>query len=168
MAGKKKVFWWIGGVLFAVVGGVGYMIGPEAVAAVRNGFFADQKKVAYTGDRIDNLRRLQTAMMLYHESEGQFPRAEGWMDAIENRLQTNELKPGEGIKKLHDPSLGDDPNVYGYAMNDLASAKYKDDLPGKDEFVLLFTSADTKRNARGAPKGELGITISGKLLHDLK
>ena len=157
-----------------MIGAVAYLVGPEAVTAYRTGFFSGDKKVSYSGNRADNLRRLYTAMMLYHESEGQFPVSSGWMDAIENRLQTNDLKSGEGSKKLKNPAFGDGPGVYGYAMNDEASAKYKDDLPEKDASVLLFESSDTKRNAHGKPSalapspplsgGNLSVTVAGKLI----
>lgn len=161
----KKATKWILGIVALLLAAATYMIGPEAIAAARNGFFEKEVKKEYQGDTIDNLRRLHTALMLYHESEGQFPLASGWMDAIENRLQTNDLKKGEGEKKLHQPAYANSASQYGYAMNDKAQAKYKDDLP--PDLELLFESRDTKRNAHGSPeelKNGLAITVEGKLI----
>ncbi len=175
---KKRAGCIIGGVLLAVVAWVGFILGPEAVNAYQAGFFEQQKKQSYEGDSLDNLRRLHVAMMLYHESEGQFPMTAGWMDAIENRLQTNDLKPGEGVKKLHNPNLAPAPDVYGYAMNVAAGGQYREDIAGGDATVLLFESKPTARNAAGdpandasdppSPGGNLAVTIGGALKRDGK
>lgn len=123
-------------------------------------------KVEYSATNEANLKALYTAMMLYHDSEGQFPKADGWMDAIQNRITSSDLKEGEGAKKLHNPALK--PGDYGYAMNDIASGKYKEDVKEKDA-VLIFESSETVRNAHGDPtknrrKGGKGITLAGKIV----
>ncbi|MBL8059634.1 MAG: hypothetical protein JNK63_02835 [Chthonomonas sp.] len=161
----KKGWKWTIGIGLVLLGTIGYLVGPEALSAYRSGFFDKEKKKLYAGDTVDNLRRLHTAMMLYHDSEGQFPYAAGWMDAIENRLQTNDLVKDEGKKKLHRPEFANSQVQYGYAMNDAAEAKYKDDLPKETE--LIFESKSTERNAHGdAKSGKTGtaITIEGKLI----
>lgn len=176
---KKKVVWIVIGVFAGAMAGLAYLAGPEALAAYRSGILSETKQTEYHGTSIENLRRLHTAMMLYHDSEGQFPAASGWMDAIANRLQTADLKPGEGEQKLRNPALGStDPNVYGYAMNEAASAQFKDDVEGGKDAVLLFDSQETERNASGDPLkdapnpprsgGNLAITVGGTLLIDGK
>lgn len=175
-SGKKKAGKVVLGIVVAGLAVAGYLFGPTVAALWKAGFFSDVKKSEYVGTSKDNLRRLYTAMMLYHESEGQFPAAEGWMDAIENRLQTADLKDGEGKKKLHNPLLGED--SYGYAMNSLASGKYVDDLPEGKKTILLFDSSKTSRDASGDPKldvpnparqgGNLAILADGTLLVDGK
>lgn len=125
-----------------------------------------QKK--YSATSTQNLKALYTAMSLYHDSEGAFPDATGWMDGIENRLNTADLKKGEAEKKLVRPDLLSTAGSFGYAMNDAASKKYRDDIPDK-KAVLLFESTPTERNAHGDPKtiglkGGQGITISGEIV----
>ncbi len=174
MAKRRRVGLWVGGAVLVALGAIAFLVGPEALTAYRYGFFSQENKLTYTGDSKGNLRRIHTALMLYHDSEGQFPIAEGWMNAIENRLQTNDLKPGEGIRKLRNPMLPPDEAVYGYAMNEAASGKYKDDVPGGDKLPLIFDSSDTSKNAHGDPKslapaparsgGNLSITIGGELI----
>ncbi len=119
----------------------------------------------YIANNTSNLKAMHTALMLYHESEGQFPNAEGWMTAIENRLQSNDLKDGEGAQKLKNPASPQ----YGYGFNIKASAKFKEDL--KDSaMILVFESESTKKNAFGDPavdsrrNGSLGITLAGEVV----
>jgi len=160
----KKGWRWTIAVVGVLLAALGYLAGPEILAAYRNGFFDQERKKQYEGTTADNLRRLHTALMLYHDSEGQFPYAAGWMDAIENRLQTNDLLKGEGEKKLHRPEFANDSTKYGFAMNDQAGAKYKDDLP--KSLILVFVSKGTERNAHGDPATQgsgMAITLDGKL-----
>jgi hypothetical protein len=142
-----------------------------------HGFFdqyvsGDQER-KYNASGTANLKALYTALMLYHESEGQFPVASGWMDAIKNRVAASDLAKGEADKKFVTPSLEGKPGQYGYAMNDAASGKYKGDV--KDpKTPLIFDSSDTSRNAHGDPKkllpsparagGNLGITVDGTIV----
>lgn len=123
-------------------------------SVARELIFKDPKR-QYAGTSRDNLKAMYTGMMLYHESEGQFPHAAGWMDAIGNFVQTNDLTPEEAQKKFVRVEGG-----FGYGMNDDASAQYKGDL--KKETILLFESDDLKRNAHGKPdESALGIQIDG-------
>ncbi|MDR3687845.1 MAG: hypothetical protein P4L46_00600 [Fimbriimonas sp.] len=136
-------------------------------------YVASDPNLKYNANEETNLKDLYTALMAYHESEGQWPVAGGWMDAIKNRVSTADLAKGEADKKFVSPSLAGQPGVYGYAMNDLASGKYKGDI--KDpKTLLLFDSSDTSRNAHGDPKklipkpprpgGNTGITVGGTIV----
>ncbi len=127
----------------------------------------------YQATETGNLKSLYTAMMLYHESEGQWPQAAGWMDAIKNRVVSADLAKGEADKKFVSPSLSGKAGQFGYAMNDKASGKYRGEI--KDPKVpLLFVSSNTSRNAHGDPKqlvpmparpgGNLGITVDGSIV----
>ncbi len=112
-----------------------------------------------------NLKALSTAIKLYHDSEGAYPKADAWMDDIEPRLILNDLPKKEADKKLVRPDVAE--GKYGYAINDAAAGKYRDDL--KKGTILLFESAATGRNAHGDPKkdgkpGGRALTIEGDLV----
>ncbi len=129
---------------------------------------APSEERSYDASNEANLKALYTAMLLYHESEGQFPVGAGWMDAVSNRLTTSDMKPGEGDKKLHNPAYrGAD--MFGYAMNAAASGKFKGDL--KDpHMIVIFESKATTKNAVGDPvkdcrtASSLAITLDGKIV----
>jgi hypothetical protein len=135
-------------------------------------FGAKDPELTYQGTSIDNLKALHTAMTLYHDSEGQFPDASGWMEAIKPRIAQADLKKGEAEKKLIRPALLGKEGQYGYAMNDAASAKYKDDI--KDpKTPLIFESTETGYNAHGDPAklrrpSGVAIAVDGTILHDGK
>lgn len=135
--------------------------------------FSAEKDRTYNASSTANLRALYTAMMNYHESEGKFPVASSWMDAIKSFDAASDLKSGQADKKFVNPSLAGQAGAYGYAMNDLAGGKYKGDI--KDpKTPLIFESSDTARNAHGDPKkllpnprrpgGNLGIAVNGTIL----
>jgi hypothetical protein len=116
----------------------------------------------------ENLKALSTAIKLYHESEGAYPDSDKWMDEIAPRLILNDLPKKEADKKLVRPDLAGQSDQYGYAMNDAASKKYRDDLPKGT--ILLFESSSTVRNAHGDPKkdgkaGGRSVTIEGNLVN---
>ncbi|MEZ0326130.1 MAG: hypothetical protein ACAH95_09500 [Fimbriimonas sp.] len=180
MAGKAKVlkrFGW--GFLALAVAGVGFLFLTEPGKAYRDIWRTGAVQAAIAGTEMRqynatteaNLRAIHTALMMYHDSEGQFPLAEGWMDAIQNRIGTADMEGSEAQKKLISPSLQGQPNQFGYAMNDKASGKYKDDLD--PNIPLVFDSSDTSRNAHGSPEKlapnppragqNLAISVSGKL-----
>src|SRR5262249_22548821 len=102
------------------------------------------------------------------DSEGQFPVSSGWMDAIQNRLGTDVLKKGEGIKKMISPEYVGQDGKFGYAFNDTLSGKYLGDV--KDKTIpLIFESTSTEKNAHGYPAkirkpGGLAISVEGKIL----
>src|SRR5436309_1729398 len=101
--------WAIGCLTPIVIIGALAVILPDQRNAILNigGAWWSQQSVSakhdYSGTSIDNLRRMQTALLLYNDSEGQFPDSSGWMDAIGNRLETADLNKGEAKKKLIRP-----------------------------------------------------------------
>jgi hypothetical protein len=136
-------------------------------------YFAQDQTRKYDASSENNLTMLYKAMMLYHESEGQFPKSNGWMDAVKSFGAASDLAKGESEKKFVTPSLAGKPGQFGYAMNDVASGKYKGDI--KDpKTILIFDSSDTSRNAHGDPKkllpspprtgGNLGIAVDGTIV----
>lgn len=149
-----------------------WFYGPLARALWSKGFFDqmfrgdDTKK--YAGTSMDNLKYMRTALMGYEDSEGQFPVAGGWMDAIQNRLNTDDLKKGEALKKLVYPANAGQDGKYGYAFNDALSGKYKGDIKDPNT-PMVFESVVTDRNAHGDPvkmrrPGGLAISVDGKIL----
>jgi len=147
---------------------VAFRFGPDARTAYRQGFLDSTRMREFSGDAIDNLRAQSTALLLYHDSEGQFPPANGWMDAIEPRLRTADMKAEEAAKKLRDPRLVD-PKAYGFSMNAKIAGKYRDDIGG-ERTVLIFASKSTQRNASGDPFKDaragapLAITLNGTVV----
>lgn len=163
---RKKVLRGIGLVLLVLVLGVGLWAGPTLVSVWRAGFFERIEPEEFRVSRENNLRALHTALILYHDSEGQFPAGNGWMEAIRPRLARNGLSMEEAQIKLIRPDLAGNANQYGYALNEAAIAKYKDDIPGDDP-VLVFESETTERDAVGKPEPSperWGITVSGQIV----
>jgi hypothetical protein len=124
---------------------------------------------------MENLKALHTALMLYQESEGQFPDASGWMEAIKMRTQTSDMKEEESIKKFINPLIRPaGAAIFGYAMNDACSKKYNRDIPEPAKTPLIFDSQDTAWNAHGDPAkllpnpprqgGNFGISVEGSVL----
>ncbi len=131
----------------------------------------DERK--YNASTETNLKAMYTALMMYHESEGAFPLAANWMDALKNYGAASDLAKGESEKKFISPALASKVAQFGYALNDAAAGKYKGDL--KDpKTPLIFDSSDTARNAHGDPKhllpapnrpgGNRGIAVDGSIL----
>ena len=130
-------------------------------------FWRKPEKHAYSATSEQNLKAIYQGLMLYHESEGQFPNSDGWMDAIENRIKSNDLAKGESGKKLIRPDLLTHPGEFGYAMNDAASAKYKDDVKDPATTPLIYESKETAKNAHGDPAKDrdgLAISVSGAII----
>ena len=153
-----------GSVIGVLILGIAIWFGPTLMVAFRHGFFdKGPEKHAYSATSEENLKAMYTAMMLYHDSEGQFPQGDGWMDALKDRIRSNDLKKGEAEKKLIRPDLLDQPNKYGYALNDAASGKYIDDIKDPDKTPLVYESKQEQKNAHGDPKqDQSGIAISAK------
>ncbi len=108
----------------------------------------------YEGTSGDNLRAIHTALMLYHDNEDKFPEANGWMDAIEKQLKTNDLTVEEAAKKLQNPATG----TFGYSINEAIAGKYKGDL--KDPKVLIvYESRSGKKNDHGPVANAKGQAI---------
>lgn len=157
MTTKKKRLLGCAGFLLVLLLGAALFYGPAIRDLWKEGiiqaFFEKDAKRKYDSNTRDNLKALHTALMLYHESEGQFPYAEGWMDAIKSRIQTNDLTAKEAAKKFEG----------GYGLNDAASGHYKGDLTPVT--ILLFESSDKKWNSHGIPpKSGLGIDIKGEIV----
>src|SRR5688572_19653527 len=178
MAGKtsnaKRIFKFVGLVLLAGLIYAGWRFGPTVFdlwqAGILEGALSSKELRRYQGSSMDNLKAMHLALSLYHESEGQFPHSNGWMDAVQPYVQSGDMSKDEAMKKLVNPLLRPaKTGVFGYAMNDAASAKYRDDIAKPAETLLIFDSSDTTWNAHGKPEklvpepprqgGNLGITI---------
>ncbi|MFZ4508128.1 MAG: hypothetical protein ACOYON_10595 [Fimbriimonas sp.] len=176
MSRRKKRIRALGcGCLVVVIGAIGFLFFTEPGNAVRDlwnrgilqAALVKEDRMKFDGDSRASLKALHTALMLYHDSEGAFPPADRWMDAIENRLASNDLDPASAKQKLVRPDLRGTEGQYGYALNVAAAGKYKADA-GKGTTILVFESTNTKKNATGDPKREsladgLSVTFDGKL-----
>jgi hypothetical protein len=175
----KRILKFVGLLLLAGLVFAGWRFGPTLWDLWRGGhlqgLFGEKELREYRGNSMQNLRALHLALSLYHESEGQFPHASGWMDAIQPYMLSADMKKEESMKKLVNPLIVPArKGVYGYAMNDAASAKYKDDVPDPSQTPLVFDSAKTEWNAHGDPQqllpepprqgGNLGISVDGVVL----
>lgn len=157
--------------LFALcVVGLVVWIGPVVRDLYTHGFFDSSTTRTYHGDDTSNLKAIRTALLLYHDSEGQFPDASGWMDAIENRIEASDMSHQDSEKKLVRPEFQGQKGKYGYSMNDAASGKYKGDLHDP-KMVLVFESDDTRRDAHGPAssfKSGIGISLDGTIVGPAK
>lgn len=162
-AGRRTVLTILGVIVLLLVG-----VGIWAWPTLRNLASllpSNEKKQGWTPSTVKNLNALYTGMMLQHESDGQFPKSDEWMDKIIIRVRTETLKKGAEKEKFVDPAAGGADGTYGFAMNDAASEKYKDDIKDK-KMPLIFQSTDTAWNAHGDPakigrKGGIGIAVDG-------
>ncbi len=144
-----------------------------AVNLKQKGVFDKVEDRKYEASTRANLTAIYKGMKLFHESEGQFPKSDKWMDSIKNRIQTGDMSEDEAAKKLIDPGLKGKARAFGYAMNDAASEKYDGDLKDK-KMPLIFMSSDTSRNAHGEPAklepnpprpgGNFAVTVDGSIV----
>jgi len=140
----------LGGVAAVIVGLVVWA-GPTVWSLYSHGFFEKPEKESYVADRKGNLEAIRRALMAYHDSEGAFPVADTWMDAIAKRLQTGTMSEADSKLKLIRPDLQEGPGGrFGYSFNDHVSSKYIDDV-GSKKTVLVWESEATNRNAHGVP-----------------
>lgn len=170
MAGRARTI--KRGIALILLLGFGFAVwfyGPLFLGLWRHGVFdRPSEQRAYEGTSIDNLRAMRTALLGFEDSEGQFPAASGWMDAIKNRLRTDDLRKGEESKKLVYPGYLGQEGKFGYALNDAVSGKYHADL--KDpKTILVFESTSTERSAHGEPAkvrrpGGIAIAIDGEII----
>jgi hypothetical protein len=126
----------------------------------------------YNAGNEQNLKALRTALMEFHDSEGQFPAGASWMDNIKSRTRVDNMTQQETNKKFVNPLYPSKPTVFGYAINDAAAGKYKGDL--KPGTILVFDSSDTAWNAHGDPAklkpkspypgGLKAITVDGSIV----
>lgn len=170
LKGCKWTLFIFGMILLALI----VWFGPIIRDFAKAGFFNKVEKRNYSGTTMSNLKDMHQAMMLYHGSEDRFPFAEGWMSEVELRIQAGDMNKSESLKKMISPDVAGQPNAYGYAMNDAASAKYKDDVPEPAKTPLIFDSSDLSKNAHGSPHKLLpnpprsgqnqGISVEGNAL----
>jgi len=147
---------------------------PVYAAFRDEGFFDEQKMRQYSGDSTANLKAMYQALTLYHDSEGQFPEADGWMDAAWLRLKTADMTEDETRKKMVSPTLQGMADEYGYAFNQAVSGKFRDEIENPERTVLIFDSQATEWNASGDPAkdaadparpgGNLAVTVTGEVL----
>jgi len=159
---QRNILLGLGIVTAGAVIWVGWIVKP----LIDRGFFETATPDKYVASRGANLKAIRNALMLYHDSEGQFPAANGWLDAIRPRMQTNKMTAEEAETKIIRPDLTGKPGAFGYAINSAAAGKYKDDA-GPASTVLVYESTEERANASGEPDlsdGRLGITIDGKLV----
>lgn len=167
---SRKGCWVVLGLLGAVVLGAGLFYGPALKDFLKvYGIDALRKpeKHRYDANSERNLTALYQALILHHDSEGQFPAADKWMDAIESRLRTNDLLKAEEQKKLVRPDFEGQAGKFGYAMNDAASEKYKDDIKDPAKTPLIYESKQSARNAHGDPEKDLdglAIAVDGTII----
>ena len=160
----KKTLLTIIGVILVLIIGVGVWAWPT-IRNLASLLPSSEKKQGWTPDTVVNLKALYTGMMLQHDSDGQFPKSDQWMDKIIIRVRTETLKKGAEKEKFVDPAAGEQPGAYGFAMNDAASEKYKEEIKDK-KMPIIFQSTDTSWNAHGDPakigrKGGIGIALDG-------
>ena len=166
--GARKWILGVVGGLVVIVAGVGIWAYPTIHDLAPFLFPAPEKKVGWTPGTEVNLKALYTGMMLQHDSDGQFPQGTGWMDQIIKRVRNETLKAGAEKEKFIDPAAGGRPGEYGFAMNDAAAGKYKDDIKDK-AMPLIFETTETQWNAHGDPakigrKNGIGISVDGKIV----
>lgn len=131
-----------------------------------HGFLDKRDERSYDAGAVKNLQALYVALKQTHDSDGQFPAAANWMDKIEARIRPDDMKQEEADKKLKDPTA---PDQYGYAINEAAAGKYKDDIQNPETTPLIYQTTLKGRNAHGDPKKDGGkaprnhaISVSGK------
>lgn len=166
-------------IVAAVFLGLAIWLGPVIRAAFKSGIAQDlispPPKVEYEAGVVENLEAIHTAMMQYHDSEGEFPPADQWMDLLVLRLRTADLKEGEEYRKLQNPKvlhMGTD--VWGYAYNLNVQNMYKDDVVGGEDQILVFETGELAYGVSGDPAqdaipiegaGEnLAVTVGGEIL----
>jgi hypothetical protein len=169
LIGKKWVRYGLVGIGLLLVG-LAVWVGPVLVAAKRAGLLDATEAEKYQPSREANLKAIATALNLVHDSDGAYPKAENWMDAIGNRLQRNGMTPAEAQSKLTRPGLDPAAGQFGYAYNRKVAGKYRDDLPNKDEFLVTESRTLTRNFASdGNLESELwGVTVQGKLVKTVK
>ena len=118
------------GLVLFVFFGLVIWVGPVVRDLVKNGFLDRVDREEYTADRVGNLKALRTALMLYHESEGIFPEANGWVEAIKPRIASNGMSEAEALRKFDNPVTSANGQIE-YALNPAVAGKFEGDLPSK-------------------------------------
>ncbi|MBX3112197.1 MAG: hypothetical protein KF857_09325 [Fimbriimonadaceae bacterium] len=147
-------------VALGVIGAAWYYFGPLVGFLNRTGYLEGTTRRTYKGDSVANLKAIQTAIMSYYDSEGQFPDGSGWMDEAFNRMKTADMADSETKKKLHGPSGGE--SGFGYSFNEALSQKTKSEAGDPATTVLAYESHDAAWNAHGDPGAEAKIDPQAK------
>lgn len=176
-SGAKRVLKVAGIVLGVIVLVLAIWLGPVIWVAFKSGIAQDlispPERVEYDAGVAENLEAIHTAMMQYHDSEGGFPPAEEWMDLLLLRLRTADLKEGEEYRKLMNPKLSHlGTDVFGYAYNYDVQNMYIDDIPGGENQILVYETADPAYSISGDPADalpiegseNLAVTVGGEIL----
>jgi len=171
---RKRILLGCAGLFGIVVVAIVLWAYPIYAAFKKEGFLDEQEMRVYSGTSAENLKAIHQALMLYHDSEGQFPEASGWMDAAWLRLKTADMEDSETKKKLQSPSFKGKPEAYGYGFNSALGGKFILDIGDPDKTVLVFDSASTGWSAHGDPAkdaakparpgGNMAVTVSGKVV----
>lgn len=131
------------GIVLFIFFGLVIWVGPVVRDLVKNGFLDRIDREEYTADRVGNLKALHTALMLYHESEGIFPEANGWVEAIKPRIASNGMSEAEAMRKFDNPATSATGAVE-YALNPAVAGKFEGDLPSKTIPLVLESTGDSK------------------------
>jgi hypothetical protein len=168
VAKKGKPGRFIAGVIAGLITvGVTVWIGPLIATVIRAGFLEPVEQREVTVDSAASLQRIHKALLLYAESEGALPAAEGWMDAAWLRIKTADMKEDEA-KKMFKTSESQGEGEYGFAFSQELSQA--DPFGGDQARTLVFEAAGAKWNeSRPSPSpdpaGKLrGITVEGNLV----
>ena len=170
---KRMMFGCMGiciGILLAVL----FFLLPVWKVAKKSGLLDEKVMREYKGNSMQNLKEQHTALMLYQNSEGMLPNADGWMDAIWPYMKAGDMSQEEAEKKLRNPAVtAENPLGFGYAFNEKLSGGYSDDIENPESTPLTFDSSDINRNAKGnplqlapspeRPGGNQAITLEGNV-----
>lgn len=135
--------------------------------ARKAGLLSDEKVEKYQVGRENNLKAIHKALLQAADSDGQFPKAEKWMESALIRLKTSDLSESEAQKKLAVPGLTEG---FGYAFNDVFSGKRPEDFKGKEKSVFIYESKQTAWDAHGDPAkdarpGGKGVAFDGTVVN---
>jgi hypothetical protein len=170
---RKLVFQGIAGVLGLGLVFLAVWAYPTMRDLKKIGFFDSLGQRKYNGDTVADLKALRIALMSYEDSEGEFPKSNHWMEAIQQHLRTDDMSGKEAAKKFVDPVYAGQTGKFGFALNDAVAGKYKGDI--KDpKTPLVFESEDPARDSHGDPEklapkpprvgGDLAIAVDGTIL----
>jgi hypothetical protein len=164
---KRKFGRWIFLGLVIGMGVAWFSPAGKAVRALFGMYVLDKSEtnLSWNVDSEARLKAMHTAAMLFHDSEEAFPKADSWMDELLKRLNTDDLKEGEFVKKITRPDVTAT-GQFGYAINVAVAGKYKGDI-SDPKTVLIFESRQTQKNASGKPKEDaigMGVCIDGSIV----
>jgi hypothetical protein len=142
------------GLVLFVFFGLVIWVGPVVRDLIKNGFLDRVDREEYTADRVGNLKALRTALMLYHESEGIFPEANGWVEAIKPRIASNGMSEAEALRKFDNPVTTTKGQIE-YALNPAVAGKFEGDLSSKA--IPLVSESSGSANDRWS------ISVSGEI-----